>query len=387
MATEPNTDSGNPLTYDEELHSAAYRLLTSLNLFTRDRETPPLSAPSVQGVVPRTLAWWKGSNMSNTDDVAPHQPSLERPRRIELLSFVVTAVVALGGLGYSVYSIKQVNNELGISKEGQITDRYTAAVTNLGDDAMDVRMGGLYALQRIMVDSTRDHPTIANLLAAYVRTHADKPLPKGKEVPADVQAALTVLATRDSSHDEGFRPDLHSAHLFRADLIDAHLTWANLAGVDLRNANLSDADLHSSDLRHADLRNAGVARTDLHDSVLNDADLTQASMYRANLSDTDLTGADLREAFLLSASLRNADLHDANLRNAHLYGADLHGANLRGADLYDADLHGAALTGVEGVTVKQIVSAHVTTTTKLPPSLAKDPSVRARIAEVERLGL
>ncbi|WP_371621563.1 hypothetical protein OG245_00620 [Streptomyces sp. NBC_01116] len=44
-------------------------------------------------------------------------------------------------------------------KEGQITDRYTAAVGNLGEDKMDVRLGGIYALERIMQDSRRDQPT------------------------------------------------------------------------------------------------------------------------------------------------------------------------------------------------------------------------------------
>ncbi|WP_254711203.1 hypothetical protein [Streptomyces lunaelactis] len=57
--------------------------------------------------------------------------------------------------------------ELSVGKEGLITDRYTAAVVNLGDDAIDVRLGGIYALQRIMEDSPRDQPTVANVLTAY----------------------------------------------------------------------------------------------------------------------------------------------------------------------------------------------------------------------------
>ncbi|MEV6179962.1 pentapeptide repeat-containing protein [Streptomyces sp. NPDC052015] len=266
--------------------------------------------------------------MSNTDDASPHQASPERARKIELLSFIVTAVVALGGLGYSVYSIKQVNDELVISKEGQITDRYSAAVANLGDDAMDVRLGGLYALQRIMEDSTRDHPTIANILATYVRTHADEPVPEGEEIPADIQAALTMLARRDSSHDDDFRLDLHSAHLFGADLPGADLSNADLRGADLRGADLFGAFLFGADLRGADLR-----------------------------------GADLTEANLADAELTSADLTDADLT---------------GADLHETDLI------AEGVTVKQVLSAHVRASTELPPSLAKDPSVQARIAEVER---
>lgn len=46
---------------------------------------------------------------------------------------------------------------------------------NLGEDKTEVRLVGIYALQRVMQDSRRDHPTIANVLATYIRTHAAKP--------------------------------------------------------------------------------------------------------------------------------------------------------------------------------------------------------------------
>jgi uncharacterized protein YjbI with pentapeptide repeats len=362
--------------------------------------------------------------MSTTNVASPHQASPERARKIELLSFIVTAVVSLGGLGYSVYSIKQVNNELRINKEEQITGRYTAAVTNLGDDAMAVRLGGVYALQRIMQDSIRDQPAIATILAAYVRTHADKPVPKGKEVQADVQAALSVLVTRDSSHDGGFSFDLHSTHLYKAalakadlasvDLANTDLHGANLSKADLRHASLNDANLSKAWLLEANLRDADLLEANLSNADLTGANLSNADLLEANLSKADLTGADLHDADLFELNLSNADMTDANLRgvllslanlsNADLAGADLHdaglfGVDLRGADLSDAnlshailddanlrhaDLTNADLTGVRGATVKQVVSAFVRATTKLPPSLAKDPSVRARIAEVER---
>ncbi|MFE1369229.1 hypothetical protein ACFW84_34000 [Streptomyces anulatus] len=71
---------------------------------------------------------------------------------------------------------------------------------NLGEDKMDVRLGGIYALHRIVQDSRRDQPTMANVLSAYI--HAAKPPAKGRDVAADVQAALTVLATRDPARDD-----------------------------------------------------------------------------------------------------------------------------------------------------------------------------------------
>jgi hypothetical protein len=51
-----------------------------------------------------------------------------------------------------------------LTQQGQITDRYSKAVEQLGDDKLDVRLGGIYALERIAIDSRRDHPTIVAVL-------------------------------------------------------------------------------------------------------------------------------------------------------------------------------------------------------------------------------
>ena len=47
-----------------------------------------------------------------------------------------------------------------LTEQGQVTDRYTKAVEQLGSDKLDVRIGGIYALERVARDSARDHPTV-----------------------------------------------------------------------------------------------------------------------------------------------------------------------------------------------------------------------------------
>jgi hypothetical protein len=64
-----------------------------------------------------------------------------------------------------------------LSREGQVTDRYTKAVEQLGSDKLDVRIGGIYALERVARDSARDHPTVMEVLSAFVREHSREPWP------------------------------------------------------------------------------------------------------------------------------------------------------------------------------------------------------------------
>ena len=64
-----------------------------------------------------------------------------------------------------------------LSREGQVTDRYTKAIEQLGSDKLDVRIGGIYALERIARDSAKDHPTVMEVLTAFIRAHSREPWP------------------------------------------------------------------------------------------------------------------------------------------------------------------------------------------------------------------
>jgi hypothetical protein len=208
-----------------------------------------------------------------------------------------------------------------LSREGQVTDRYTKAIEQLGSDKLDVRIGGIYALERVARDSARDHPTVMEVLTAFIREHSREQWPpsddsadqvRTRSTRPDVQAALTVVGRRDP-HCDIRQIDLTDAHLNRADLTRAHLS-----GADLTRADLKDARLGSADLTRADLVVAVLTGARLEDAVL-----TGAKLGGAILIVTDLTRAVLDGAILVDADLTRADLTGANLTGANLDGADL----------------------------------------------------------------
>jgi hypothetical protein len=70
-----------------------------------------------------------------------------------------------------------------LTEQGQVTERYTKAIEQLGSDKLDIRIGGIYALERIARDSARDHPAVIEVLAAFVREHShDCQRPSGRAV-------------------------------------------------------------------------------------------------------------------------------------------------------------------------------------------------------------
>jgi hypothetical protein len=54
-----------------------------------------------------------------------------------------------------------------------LTDRYSKAIEHLGDSKVDVRLGGIYALERVAADSPTDRSAIIEVLCAFVRVHTD----------------------------------------------------------------------------------------------------------------------------------------------------------------------------------------------------------------------
>jgi hypothetical protein len=216
----------------------------------------------------------------------------------------------------------QVSQQIDLIRAGQVTQRFTSAVEQLGNKNLDVRIGGIYALEGIAgTDEYRRQ--ITEVIAAYVQGHAPWPptmplrpgqppesrsyvhFPPLRSWAPDVQTAMTVLARRKSTPaDEKI----------------------NLARVDLRGAELSHAKLSRALLRHSSLMRA----------ILNHADLSKVDFARSILERSDLRNADLRGAILSGARLTYADLGGAQLGNAKLDGTDLSmvihgGTDFRGA--------------------------------------------------------
>ncbi|MGY5210076.1 pentapeptide repeat-containing protein [Nocardia gipuzkoensis] len=266
---------------------------------------------------------------------------------------MATAGVAVAALWFTGQSLHATQNQYGLSEQGQITDRFGKAIEHLGSDKIDIRLGAIYALERLARDSPADHPTVFEVLSSFIRTHAPvwplsgppcgyRNVPAENVIAVDIQAAVTVIGRRDSSHD-GPNP----IDLSKSCLVVANLSATNLAGAILYLANLDGANLDGAHLDGAHLNEAHMFGADLRDTDLQGAHLGAAILNWANLTGKDLRGTDLQGAYLKEASLDGADLRGTDLKGAHLDGANLNEANLNGADLNGADLNGADLTGAD----------------------------------------
>jgi uncharacterized protein YjbI with pentapeptide repeats len=286
---------------------------------------------------------------------------------------------ALGGLVLAAGAYYTART-FALNREGQITERFTRAVEQLADEKkLDIRLGGIYALERIARDSETHYEPVLEVLTAFLRENArwkpesaasgsassttdvERELKNKSEPPelrVDFGAAATVLGRRDLRHERtDYSLDLRGvglqgASLNEACLEKANLSGANLAGANLAGAKLSQAKLSRADLSGADLDGVNLSGADLDEANLSGANLSGANLFRAmlgqaKLSEADLFEADLSWAMLISADLSGAQLPGADLSNANLYGVDFTRANLYEADLSRANVATAKLIKAE----------------------------------------
>ena len=170
------------------------------------------------------------------------QGALQNNARTPLLQGLGSVLLAVGAIA--------TWQQIKISREGQITDRFTHAIDQLGSDNPVVRVGGIRALERIAKNSPADRATIAYVLGAFVRTKAPWPVgaPMGPQHPtptvdeqlpwlqhraADVQTAMWVLGSRPTAPEPVWlylsRVDLRLAQLVDGHLTDTELQYVNLA--------------------------------------------------------------------------------------------------------------------------------------------------------------
>ncbi|MGB8276284.1 MAG: pentapeptide repeat-containing protein, partial [Alphaproteobacteria bacterium] len=210
---------------------------------------------------------------------------------------------------------KALMEQARIAQEAHFTDLFTKAIEQLGNkESMELRLGAIYALERIAKNSAVDHGPIMEILTAYVR---EKPrLGNVEHTPApgpDVQAVITALARRNVKFEKGNQLiDLHGADLRGVNFGGS--AWGSFFGADFSDANLERARFRAVNLERANFSGANLVRAYFGVGTrLVDSYLARANLQGATLNNSDCTGADLSNANLDGIAAYNADFSGAIL--------------------------------------------------------------------------
>ena len=234
----------------------------------------------------------------------------------ESLSATIRNVaIVLGGMVALVLSIWRsaiadrqavtARRQSSIAQSGLWNERYQKGAEMLGSNVLSVRLGGVYALDRL----AREHPAeyhipILQLFCAFVRNPSGKKTerelmgqrkePTAPDLRVDIQEVITAIGRRS---EDGIREE-EASDEFELDLSGADLRNLRLGDGNFRGANLSRAYLTHSYLANVDLRGAKCWHTHLFMAQILFCDLTEVDFSWADLSGVNLftsvlTGAEL----------------------------------------------------------------------------------------------
>jgi hypothetical protein len=247
----------------------------------------------------------KAPDLYGAADGAAQATATTRGGILTVTAALIAATAAGAGLYFNASTLglnkATLQETQQANRDADQRDRYVMAINHLGSQNFAQRVGGVFALERIMLSSEKDHGTVVHVLASFVRVQSRSTEP-GARSPSggpgeDVKAAMTVLGRRpECAESDRLRLSdsylrattlrcarLNCAALRRCDLERAHWERASLVGAEMDGANLKNADLEYADLRHASLEGAILTGARLMGAHLANASITHGALSQTQL--------------------------------------------------------------------------------------------------------
>lgn len=239
-------------------------------------------------------------------------------------------IAALLGAPFVIWGTVIKFQSLGFQREGHITDRISKAVEQLGAEKtvkrllvnnegemlferdaegnpdlarpvigeisepnIEVRIGGLFSLQRIAQDSVkydkgRDHVQMMEILCAYVRNNApamhtspSPPVFGSTQLRLDIQKSVDVLKSRSAKQVQ-----IEQKARYRLDLRRCNFDGGDFSGINLSGAELSDSRFEGANFNKADLTG-----TRMRGCLINQALFFDAKMIGTHFEGAKYTAA------------------------------------------------------------------------------------------------
>jgi uncharacterized protein YjbI with pentapeptide repeats len=315
-----------------------------------------------------------------------------------------TVIQILGGIAFFSTFYFSYKTYI-LSNEQQITNRFTETIRLLSDSNRDIRIGALYALERLCKDSEKDKISILQIINAYIRNRAPQ---SSKDILHRFVDSSLNKASSDDYSCSFYHPS-NEVYVFQVDTtkqeldiqvaiailgtnnsgqVPLNFTGLNLQGIDFRALDLSNSDFSYCDLTSDDFGKATIDSCKFNNVVANETNfavtkmrkssfenslLQEANFYQADLSNSYIGGGaccykcQFGEAVFINGKLENSvDLQRALFWDADLTNVSFEFANMDSANLDRTILKGADLSGTRGILKSELDKAKTDKTTKLP---------------------
>lgn len=271
-------------------------------------------------------------------------------------------------------AIREIKKEEDIS--GGVVGPNVSKKTTISEPNIEVRLGGIYLLEKLAREHEELHWPIMEILCAYVRENAGRPpkfdqnLGKAiivdynnmtidqmnliekhknqlKPIRVDIQAAITVIGRRSEERrtsEKNRRKNSLVYREFRLDLSNCDLAYANFDGLHFENAIFDN-----SNFEEASFKLAFVTDVSFSSALLLNTSFRKANGMLANFSSSKCYGTDFNEAKLqgtsfLFSKFAPSNIIDAEFDDALFSGTDMSDCSIELDSIFNVAWGGGLLT-------------------------------------------
>ncbi len=217
------------------------------------------------------------------------------------VALLMTVMAAAATIIFSIIRVWINERNASAAEEGLITERISKAVEGLGAEKtvrdpqqneefsapnLEVRIGAIFALERIAQDSIRDSVQITEILCAYIRNCSPcvtGELDSDTEIRPriDVQTCLNVIARRTSKQKrfakfelgkkkrfDLSRSNLRGAEIWEGDFSGFEFQFSNFDGCDIRNVDFTGVAFQGNTLSFSNFFESDFSNSRFIDSTL-----------------------------------------------------------------------------------------------------------------------
>jgi hypothetical protein len=180
---------------------------------------------------------------------------------------------------------------------------------------LEVRLGAIYALERIAQDSERDYSVILEILCAYIRSNAPSSSAHEIKIENDTHPALlTTNIKKELSKISPPRIDVQAA----------------MVVIGRRNLLFDKPFSLKLDLRFCNLQNINLQRLNYHGAMVSGSKFDGATFIDCNLDKLSGTPKEYNQSFKFDGDISVSHIHPTTMIRANIIGCSMTHATLLG---------------------------------------------------------
>ncbi|MBL1405366.1 MAG: pentapeptide repeat-containing protein [Rhizobiales bacterium] len=169
---------------------------------------------------------------------------------------------------------------------------------DVSEPAMELRLGAIYALERIARDSWKDHWPIMEVLTAYIRENSPyKDGDEPKKISNDIQAIMDVIGRRNEKWIKKEKTLKKKLNFWKCNLRQLSLD----EDTNFTGATFSSSYLVGSYFEGVDFTNCYFQISKLKDASFHKCDMTRSKFEGARFNSTSFVKCKFYEIFCLFA--------------------------------------------------------------------------------------